>query len=98
MATLYSATGDTTQVEPGNCHHFTVYELYRLLDCDMVEIIPLWSGHLMVIDGKGKLKDNPRINLLATQLFRLGRGDADMIVGPALVCRVQEVPGATSRG
>ncbi len=98
MATLYTMTGDTTHVEPTNCQHFTLDELCRLLDSDTMEIIPLWSGHLMVIDEKGKLKDNARINLLATQLFRLGRSDADTIVGPALVCRVEEVPCATSRG
>ncbi len=90
MATLYAATGDTTHVQPTNGHHFTLDELYRFLDCDRVEIIPLWSDHLMVIDEKGRLKDNPRVNLLATQLFRLGRSCADMIVGPALVCRVEE--------
>ncbi len=83
-------TGSTTHVEPANGQHFTLDELDRLLGCDMVEIIPLGSGHLMVIEAKGTRKDNSRINGLATHARRLARGDAAVIVRPALVCRVEE--------
>src|ERR1700674_266546 len=52
---------------------FTIKELYKLLDIDMIQIIELYDNRLLIIDEEGKLKDEVIVNKIATELFRINR-------------------------
>ncbi len=56
------------EVQPENGTDFRLRQLYQLLDCSMIEVIPLPDrAFIMVIDDEGKLIDKPR-NERATRL------------------------------
>lgn len=73
MATLIKASGDTLEVQPANGKDFKLKELYKLLNCNLIEIIRLSDGRIMVADEEGKCSDDHEVNLSATLLFREGR-------------------------
>ncbi len=55
---------DVTQplqhVEPKNGTDFQLAELYKLLNCQMIEIRQVTPELIMVLDEEGKLRDMPR--------------------------------------
>ena len=73
MALVIKVNGQQTQVRPQNGQHFELPELYRLLECRVIDIIELADGRLMVIDDEGKLSEDWQINLPASELYRKGR-------------------------
>jgi hypothetical protein len=48
------------EVVPENGTDFKLAELYRLLSCDTIEILPIAGGLIMVLDEEGKLTAKPR--------------------------------------
>lgn len=82
---LYRSDGTELFVEPENGTDFSLQELYRLLETDRIETIPLDSGGIMVIDEEGKFRDPLIDNVTATKIATLFAGD--FIAGHALVCR-----------
>ena len=68
MGTLYYPDGRTEEVSPENGRDYQSEELHRLLDCDMIDLIPTRDGHIMVIDDDGKISKKPR-NEAATALI-----------------------------
>lgn len=91
MATLYKADGSTRQVEPDNGSSFELEQLYDLLNCDMIQVVPVGKGEIMVIDEEGKLKSDAKINKKATERARGFLFAGDVIVGNALVCKDEEL-------
>src|SRR4051812_791163 len=103
MATLYKIDKDgnetTETVQPVDAAAgFELDQLYKLVDCGTIEIIPAGPGKIAVIDENGKLTGKP-LNFKATHvvvkgLRELGRtlapGDPG-IVGNALICNDDEV-------
>ena len=73
MATLIKTGGEKVTVYPQDGKYFTLHELYKLIDCTLIDIISLDDGRLMVCDDEAKLVDDWEINMEATELFRAGR-------------------------
>ena len=82
-AILIKADGTVTEIEPKNGTDFQLQECYKLLGCDMIQVIPTRAGRIMVIDEEGKLNNKP-VNREATAMVELFPGD--YIVGDALIC------------
>lgn len=92
MATLYKWTGEVEAVTPRNKKKgFSLPELYRLLDCEMIEAVYLPGGLAMVIDEDGKFNRPQEVNREATELLKGAGGiPGDWIAGHALVCDDEE--------
>lgn len=58
--------GEITEVKPSNEKIFTLKEFYKHTNCDIVEFVYLPNDKIMVCDEEGRLRQNPKINLLAT--------------------------------
>ena len=69
MAIFIPANSDQPvyEVAPENGTDFKLAQLYKLLSCDMIEILPITDGLIMVIDEEGKWTSKPR-NERATRL------------------------------
>lgn len=82
MASLIKTDGSVEQVLPkGNA--FTLEELYGLLSCSMVEILPM-GGIWLVVDEEG-WQNRKEPNKLASQ------GAGQLLVGDVLVCEGAEI-------
>tara|TARA_B110000285_G_C15066608_1_gene585490 strand:+ start:145 stop:441 length:297 start_codon:yes stop_codon:yes gene_type:complete len=79
------------KVEPENKTNFNLKELYKLIDCDTIEVVYLSNGDLMIIDENGKLLEK-RYNDYATNILRTNNPEnRDFIVGDALICSSSEL-------
>jgi len=83
-AFLIDLEGNKKPVEPANGSDFSLEELYRHLDCTIVEVVNTIDGRIMIIDEEGKLKTNSKVNVKATLLY--SKGFIENIVGKAIVC------------
>jgi hypothetical protein len=81
-----SAITDTSRVvAPANARKgYALEELYRLVGCEMVEIIPAPNGMILVVDEEG-LHNRKPLNVAASRIA--GR----RIVGDALYCAAHHV-------
>ena len=77
-------------INPNNGTDFTLEELYKHLECNMIEVVYFNDNTIMIVDEEGKLQDK-MINTDATYIFRKKRKDNDFIVGNAIVCNVSEL-------
>lgn len=58
--------GEETLISPKNGKDFSLHELYKLLDTDMIEAVPLHkSGKLLICDEEG-MSNNKPVNQAAT--------------------------------
>ena len=88
MATLYRVDGKTEEVEPRDKKKgFSLEELYKLIDTDMVEVVRSGKA-ILIIDEEGKIKRKPRNNIATDLATHLGPGD--FIVGDVLRCKKGE--------
>lgn len=87
MATLIEWNGKETELRPKNASQgFTLRELYKLIDCDLVEIVSLADGRLMVVDEMGRIRvPRPPVNVKATKIYQEGRATGLAIVGSVIV-------------
>ena len=86
MALLIKEDAKGVHVAPENGTNFTLDEMYKMLDCTMVQILPAGEeGLIMVADEEGLYKNPPTINQVASKM--VGHG----IVGHVLVCKDSEV-------
>ena len=95
MAVVIKPTGEEVEVEPEDKRRgFTLRELYRLTECDTVDIVGLADGRRMVVDDDGLGKRLP-LNPKATRLYQEGRKFfplyAPPIVGTVLICSKREI-------
>lgn len=59
--------GEITEVKPSG-KEFTLEELYKLTNCDIVECVYLPNEKIMIVDEEGRLRSHPKVNLLATMI------------------------------
>lgn len=87
-AKLLKASGEVVEIKPKNGTDFKLDELYKHLNCSLVEVISLNQDDIMVVDDEGKLKANNVINVNATMLAQENRAIVfwDYVVGNAIVC------------
>ena len=87
-ATLYTTDGGERPVTPENGKDFKLKELYKLLKCDLVEVVYLNSNLIMIIDEEGKLRSEHKVNQKATMRAwkHMAIHPKDVIVGDAIVC------------
>jgi len=73
-AYLIEEGGDIIPVTPINpTKGFECDELYKMLECRLVEVVELHDGRIMIMDEESKCVDNPIINKKATELYLQGR-------------------------
>ena len=96
MAVLYKTTGEIIILSPNNKKSFSYNELTACVG-GMVEIVPLPSGKVMVVNEEGKLIGLP-INDLATDewkkeypIDRYPLNNDQLVVGDALICSDTEI-------
>jgi len=76
-AYLIEENGDIHEVTPKDSKNgFQLKELYSMLECEIVEVIPLANGNIMICNEESKLVDEPVINQKASELYREGRPTA----------------------
>lgn len=87
-AKLLKASGEVMEIEPKNGTDFKLDELYKHLNCSLVEVINLNQDDIMVVDEEGKWASNNVINVNATVLAQKNQAIIfwDYIVGDAIVC------------
>lgn len=87
-AKLLKASGEVLEIEPKNGTDFKLDELYKHLQCRLVQIIHLNRGDIMVVDDEGKLASNNVVNVNATMLAQENQAITswDYIAGNAIVC------------
>lgn len=87
-ATLIKTDGTVVEIEPLNGETFELQELYKLLDCELVEVVNLRrSENILIIDEEGKYSQK-FINEAATVIARNAQGiyPTGYIVGDAILC------------
>ncbi len=80
-------------IRPANGRSFKLAELYRLLDCQLVDVVRLTPDLILVIDDEGKFRHPAYLNLLATYLWHQHQPAArgvDAIMGRAILCHAQQ--------
>ena len=87
-AKLLKVSGDVMEIEPKNGTNFTLDELYKHLNCSLVEVINLNQDDIMIVDDEGKLTSNNVVNVNATKLAQENQAIIfwDYIAGNAIVC------------
>lgn len=71
-AILIKPNGEVLEVSPENGTDFKLKELYKLVECDCIDIVGLFDGRSMVVDDNG-IANNLEVNRKASQLYRKGR-------------------------
>ena len=86
-AKLLKVSGEVMEIEPKNGTDFKLDELYKHLQCSLVEVINLNQDDIMVVDEKGKYTSNV-VNVNATVLAQENQAITswDYIAGDAIVC------------
>ena len=65
--------------------YYNLEELYKLLGCTAIEVVPAPGGNILIIDEEGKLAGRPK-NVEATALAEGFIRQGDYIAGPAILC------------
>ena len=79
MARILRANGAVEETAPKNGRDFSLEELKNIVG-GYIEIVPLESGEIMIVNEEGKLYHLP-VNMQATHLYGY-----EIIVGDVLVC------------
>ena len=77
--------GEITEVKPSDEKIFTLKEFYKHTNCDIVEFVYLPNDKIMVCDEEGRLRQNPKINLLATLIVSRLSKNCMPICGDVLI-------------
>lgn len=80
--------GSVKQIYPEK-KDFTLQEMYKIIGCELVEMVQLSKGVEMWVDEEGLLKEHPIENTVATAYYRKAYPHADpdelLIVGNAII-------------
>ena len=90
MAILYRTDLTMEEITPKNGSDFSLKELYEILDCDCVEVVPLTEIKFIVVDEEGKLKDK-EYNIYASKIYQRFRKTQDYLVGDCLMINNAEL-------
>jgi hypothetical protein len=84
---LLNKEGTLEPLKPTNGTHFTLDELRKALDCEMIEVIYLnETDNIMIGDEEGRLKDDYVINPIATKIYQESWNTRNDIVGDVILC------------
>lgn len=83
-AYLFQVGQPPVEVVPTNERDFQLKQLYELLECDMVQVIQIATGHYMILDEESKY--TKAVNDSATALACTVLMPGDYIAGAALIC------------
>lgn len=89
MGKLVKTNGEEQDIAPANGSDFELKELYKLLDCSLIEVIRTPDNKLMIIDEEGKLNNKER-NRKATKIMEGAIFVSDWIAGDALIINDNE--------
>lgn len=64
-ALLYKVGGIVLDVTPADGQPFSLEQLYKMLECDMVEFLTFPDGRVMIGDEEARLKQNAKHNTVA---------------------------------
>ena len=86
-AKLLKVSGEVMEIEPKNGTDFKLDELYKHLQCSLVEVVNLNQDDIMVVDAEGKWASNV-VNVNATVLAQENQAIVfwDYVAGDAIVC------------
>ncbi len=88
--TIIYPNGKVFYVKPQDGKKFTLAELYKLLDCQMVQVLYLEceSKKILILDEEGKFKKEPKYNARASKIaYRFHKiRETDRIVGTVMLC------------
>lgn len=71
---LIKTDGTVTDILPENPRKgFSLKEVYRLLNCNIVQVVELADERIMILDEDGKSVKEPIVNWKATTMYRQGR-------------------------
>ena len=94
MATLLkpitSYRSEFVEIQPKNGTNFKLEELYKHLECEIIEVLHFGDNTLLIIDEEGKLNDKT-LNSAATHFFRKEMKTNDFIVGNAIICEKNQL-------
>jgi len=90
MATLFRTDLTSEEITPKNGSDFSLEELYELLDCDSVEVVPLTKFNSIIVDEEGKLKDK-ECNIYASKIYQKFLNTTDVLVGDCLMINNEEL-------
>jgi len=91
MALVIYPNGNITELRLNKNQHFELKTMYYLLECSMVQAIPLKNGRIMWIDEEGKFKPH-RMNPDATKMLHDAGGMLDdYIAGTAFITEESEI-------
>lgn len=60
---------EISKIKPGNDTDFRLHEMYRLTGARVIQPLYLINDRVMIVDEEGALKDDRRINWIASWLF-----------------------------
>jgi len=84
MATIIKITGEIENIEPSNGKMFTLKELQKAVN-GYIQIVPVDSDKLMVVDEEGLLKPNPQLNIEASKIA------GQQIVGQVIIINRDQI-------
>lgn len=90
MAILFRTDLTMKEITPKNGSDFSLKELYEILDCDSVEVVPLTEINSFVVDEEGKLKDK-ECNMYASKIYQKFLNTTDVLVGDCLMINNEEI-------
>lgn len=67
-AYLLKVDGAKIEVTPNNGTDFTLAEMYKLIGCELIEIVYLPNDKIMIVDEEGWLKADPIYNQFASDI------------------------------
>lgn len=93
-ARLIPLDGAVEEAQPENGSSFCLAELYRLLQCRLVEVVNLdeASEEILIIDEEGALPARPQVNLVASLLWwgRVPEAFGQPLCGRVLHCHTTQ--------
>lgn len=89
MATLYKCDEGNIEVRPKDGNDFSLEEQYDILDCEVVEFIPIGDSpdDILVLDEEGKLKPEFLLTYNRDLSYLAGYNS----LGNALLCKKSEL-------
>ncbi|MBC7446464.1 MAG: hypothetical protein H7330_00215, partial [Hymenobacteraceae bacterium] len=92
-ATLLTPVGLAAAAEPANGSDYTLAELYALIECHRVEVVPLGrSGGILIIDEEGCFAPVRQRNRLAEGIWwgRVPAATGTPLFGRAIWCHTSQ--------
>ena len=99
LCPLLIATDDDkplVSITPTNSTNFQLRQLYQVLDCQTIEVVNIGETDMIfIIDEEGAINGNPKVNKVATALYRHYDSNAmvaeSILFGDAILCHTTKL-------